>query len=33
MKDIMTYIGWWALLICAYAALGFMVGASIAQAL
>lgn len=33
MKDVMTYIGWWALAALVSGAVGFMMGAMIAQAL
>lgn len=33
MKDVATYIGWWALTIAVWGAVGLMMGAMIAQAL
>ena len=33
MKDVATFIGWWALTIALWGAFGFMVGAEIALAL
>ena len=33
MKDIMAYIGWWALAVLVSGVVGFMMGATIANAL